>query len=176
MNAEPAARPSAAVAASKAGSGTVTGCKGCGDIWGEWISDPPDCCDRATGAVASPAPAAVLQAKLPARIARLFHGYRYCPGDCGGSCGLALHGCGLCGGGCDSCCGDEGFVTVTKDLKFMATQHLSILEENWDRHHRPSRPRQPIHKADTPHSIKVGSGRMPGSPTAARRVSYEPWR
>ena len=160
----------------------ATGCKGCGDIyWGEWVSDPPDCCDPCDGCGGFTGSGGnCCKPGCLARIARLFHGYRYCPGDCGGSCGLALHGCHLCGGaGCDSCCGDEGYSAEGYEgveIHGHAAPH-SVLEENWDPAPTPKpTPGKPIHKADTPHSIKVGQGRMPGSPSAARRVSYEPYR
>ncbi|MBC7855093.1 MAG: hypothetical protein IAF94_16810, partial [Pirellulaceae bacterium] len=53
----------------------------------------------------------------------------------------------------------------------------SVLHENWDPAPSPKpTPGKPIHKADTPHSIKVGTGRMPGGDVAARRASYETWR
>jgi hypothetical protein len=52
----------------------------------------------------------------------------------------------------------------------------SVLEENWDPPPPPKpTPGKPIHNADSPHSVKVGAGRMPGA-DAVRQASYEPWR
>ncbi len=159
----------------------ATGCKGCGDIyWGEWISDPPDCCDPCdqcggfTGSGGDCCKPRCLE-----RIARLFHGYRQCPGECGDSCGLPLLGCRLCGGaGCDSCCGDEVFVDGHEGHVIHGNAApRRVLDQNWDPAPTPKpTPGKPIHKADTPHSTKVGSGRMPGGNSAVRQASYEPWR
>ena len=151
----------------------ATCCKGCGDVyWGEWISDPPDCCDPcdSCGGFTGSGGNCCRQNCL-ARIARIFHGYRYCPGECGGSCGLGGLGCRLCGGnGCDSCGGG-------RFGRRGAMESGSVLDENWDPPPplKPT-PGKPIHKADSPHSVKVGAGRMPGGPAAERQASYDPWR
>ena len=154
----------------------ATGCKGCGDVyWGEWISDPPDCCDPCdqcggfTGSGGNCCKPNCLE-----RLSRVFNGYRYCPGDCSGSCGLPVLGCRLCGGaGCESC-GGGGY--GGQEIHGDAAPRR-VLDENWDPPPSPKPiPGKPIHKADTPRSIKVGSGRMPGGADAARRASYEPWR
>ena len=147
----------------------ATGCKGCGDVyWGEWISDPPDCCDPCdqcggfSGSGGTCCKTGCLQ-----RLSRIFKSHRYCPDDCGGSCGMpALLGCNQCGGaGCDSCGGDGGYVDGHggHEIHRGGTPHGSVLDENWDPAPTPKpAPGKPIHKANTPHSIKVGSSRMPG--------------
>jgi len=87
--------------------------KGCGEIyWGEWISDPPDCCDpcdQCYGCYTGPHGACCLGPFQ--RLLAAFHGYSYCPPpDCGPFCGGFCNrgGCGsTCGGGgCASCGGD----------------------------------------------------------------------
>ena len=140
----------------------ATGCKGCGDVyWGEWTSDPPDCCDPCDSCGGfSGCGGTCCKPDILARLARAFNGYRYCPGDCGGGCGIGSLGCNLCGSaGCDSC-GGSGI--VGRGYRGDMTGS-SVLDENWDPPPSPKpTPGKPIHKADTPHSIKVGSGRMPG--------------
>ncbi|MCE9526681.1 MAG: hypothetical protein K8R36_11575 [Planctomycetales bacterium] len=156
----------------------ATGCQGCSDVyWGEWISDPPDCCDPCDqcGGFSGNGGCGCKPRILP-RLARIFNGYRYCPDDCGSCNILPRLGCNLCGGaGCDSCGGgysDGGGRVIHQG----GAPHGSVLDENWDPAPSPKpTPGKPIHKADTPHSIKVGAGRMPGAATA-RRASYEPWR
>jgi hypothetical protein len=160
----------------------ATGCKGCGDIYyGEWISDPPDCCDpcHKCGGF-SGSGGTCCKPDCLARLSRMFSSYRYCGNDCGGSCGMPqIFGCRLCGGaGCDSCGGGQGEEYVEPRAGH-DTHHPrgSVLDENWDPAPTPKpTPGKPIHKANTPKSIKVGSGRMPGGETAAQQASYEPWR
>lgn len=149
----------------------ATCCKGCGDIyWGEWTSDPPDCCDPCDqGGDFTGCGGTACRVSCLDRLARIFSGYRYCPDECGGNCGLGGLGCRLCGGaGCDDCStglGIRGRMVPS-----------SVLDENWDPPPAPKpAPGKPIHKADTPHSVKVGAGRMPGA-ASARQASYEPWR
>lgn len=159
----------------------ATGCQGCSDVyWGEWISDPPDCCDPCDGCGGfTGSGGTCCKPNCLARIARLFHGYRNCPDDCGSCRILPRLGCNLCGGaGCDSC-GDEGYDEIDGQVIHQGgAPHGNVLDENWDPAPSPKpTPGKPIHKADVPHSIKVGAGsRMPGAPAATRRVSYEPWR
>jgi hypothetical protein len=155
----------------------ATGCKGCGDMyWGEWVSDPPDCCDPCNkcgdytgngGTCCKP--------NCLARLSRLFNGHRYCPGVCGDICGVPLLGCNRCGGaGCDACGGQVGH--AGQEIRGDATPRR-VLDQNWDPAPSPlPTPGKPIHKASTPSNSKVGSGRMPGSMAAARRASYESWR
>ena len=125
-----------------------THCRGCGDIyWGEWISDPPDCCDPCDQCGSFTGAGVCCDAGCGSgifcRLANLFRGHRYCPGPCG---------CVDCGGiGCDAC-GHDGMV----DGHMMpgAMPHGSILEENWDPKLPKPLPGKPIHKADTPHSLR----------------------
>lgn len=168
----------------------ATGCKGCGDIYyGEWISDPPDCCDPCDNCGGfSGSGGTCCKTSCLDRLSRIFNGYRYCGGDCGGSCGLPqIFGCRICGGaGCDSCGGGyadeyvDGHESHGHEIhegKPHPAPHGSVLDENWDPAPSPKPiPGKPIHKAGTPKSIKVGAGRMPGGSTTARRASYEPWR
>ena len=158
----------------------ATGCKGCGDMyWGEWISDPPDCCDPCdqcggfTGSGGNCCKTSCLE-----RLSRIFNGYRYCPGDCGTSCGLPLLGCNLCGGaGCDSCGGNGGHAGHSAREIHGGAAPRRVLDENWDPAPTPKpTPDKPIHKANTPHSIKVGTGQMPGGSGNVRQASYESWR
>ncbi|MFN0017382.1 MAG: hypothetical protein ACKVP0_03920 [Pirellulaceae bacterium] len=157
----------------------ATGCQGCSDVyWGEWISDPPDCCDPCDQCGGfSGSGGTCCKPNCLARLARIFHGERFCPDDCGSCNILPRLGCNLCGGsGCDSCCGgaygDDGGHVIHEG----GAHRGSVLNENWDPAPSPKpTPGKPIHKANTPHSIKVGASRMPGAATA-RRASYEPWR
>jgi hypothetical protein len=70
--------------------------KGCGEIYmGEWISDPPDCCDPCDpchGCFTGQQGCCNLGPFQ--RILAAMHGYSYCPPpDCGPVCGLCSKGC-----------------------------------------------------------------------------------
>ena len=153
-----------------------TCCKGCGDVyWGEWISDPPDCCDPCDSCGGfSGSGGTCCKPDILGRLRRAFNGYRYCPGECGGGCGIGSLSCQLCGdAGCNACGGGGGI--VGRGYRG-GMGEPRLLDENWDPPPSPKpTPGKPIHKANTPHSIKVGSGRMPGG-NAVRQASYEPWR
>lgn len=89
--------------------------KGCGEIYlGEWISDPPDCCDpcdQCYGCYTGHQGACCLGPFQ--RLLAACHGYSYCPRPacgpvCGGLCNRGSCGpmCNSCGGaGCASCGG-----------------------------------------------------------------------
>ena len=147
----------------------ATHCKGCGDIyWGEWISDPPDCCDpcdqcgQFTGAGVCCDNAC--GSRIGCRLGNLFRGRRYCPGPCG---------CEECGGmGCDTCGHDgmmEGHVIETHS-------HGSVLEENWSPQPLPKPvPGKTLHKADSPHHHKVGAmppRPVPQAPRSGGQMAY----
>jgi hypothetical protein len=148
--------------------------KGCGEIyWGEWYSDPPDCCDpcdQCHGQWTGPHGYCCLGPCQ--RILAAFHGYRYCPPpDCGPTCGPlcqkascgATFGCDHCGGaGCASCGGTQHDAFFSEDSSQVVphgthlTPHAaghapshqpSILHENWDTPKTQPVPGKPIHKA-----------------------------
>jgi hypothetical protein len=154
--------------------------KGCGEIYiGEWISDPPDCCDPCdqcyghwTGPAGGPCCLGPFQ-----RLLAAFHGYSYCPrpdcgpacgglcnrGSCGPACGCGGVGCATCGGGAHGAVlGDVqygGMVTqdvlpapaATKLAPTPADPQHSILDENWNIPRAKPVPGKPIHKAQQPH-------------------------
>jgi len=158
----------------------ATGCKGCGDIYyGEWISDPPDCCDPCDQCGGfSGSGGNCCKPDCLGRLARLFQGYRYC-GECAGSCGMPpLFGCRICGGaGCDSCGGGYAEESMDGSGEHDVRRRGRVLDENWDPAPSPKpTPGKPVHKADTLKSIKVGYGRMPEGSGVAQRASYELWR
>jgi len=84
---------------------------GCGGVyWGEWMNDPPACCDPCTDCGCWVEPRCCghqgLLSRCWDRIHQALHvgmyGYRPgdCCGDCGGDCGGAgCSGCESCGGG-----------------------------------------------------------------------------
>jgi hypothetical protein len=128
--------------------------KGCSEIyWGEWYSDPPDCCDPCdqchgcwTG------PHGYCHLGPCQRLLACFHGFTYCPPPCcGPSCGLCdkpgCGGCGTCGvgraAGCATCSHHGGYAGEFSDH----APH-SLMEENWDLPPGPKPvPGKPIHKA-----------------------------
>jgi hypothetical protein len=92
--------------------------QGCGEVYiGEWVSDPPDCCDPCDpchGCWTGPQGCCNLGPMQ--RLLAALHGYSYCPPpNCGPVCGLCSHdccdvahagyvdhghaGCATCGGG-----------------------------------------------------------------------------
>lgn len=150
--------------------------KGCGEIyWGEWYSDPPDCCDPCDDCGNWTGPHGFCNLGPCQRLLAAFHGYKYCPNPCTGpSCGgfcnkasCATGGCTSCGGGgCDSCGGGE-----MSHAQPIETYHheghsggheggltpeghvhpQSILHDNWETPPGPKPvPGKPIHKAQQP--------------------------
>lgn len=69
--------------------------------------------------------------------------------------------------GCDTCGHDgmiEGHIVPGHD-------HGSVLEEKWDPLPTPKpAPGKTLHKADSPHSVKVGAA--PRSPRSSGRMAY----
>jgi hypothetical protein len=137
--------------------------KGCGEIyWGEWYSDPPDCCDPCDDCGNWVGPQGHCNLGPLQRLLAAFHGYRYCPPpDCGPVCGpLCNRGgcatCGSCGGaGCDTCGGGIAQAPHGADIYYEGPNmpHVaphSILEENWNIPKAPPVPGKPIHKAQQP--------------------------
>jgi hypothetical protein len=147
--------------------------KGCGEVyWGEWISDPPDCCDPCDpcyGCYTGPNDGCCHLGPCQRLLAAL-HGYKYCPKPCCGEvCGGFCHkgACGGCGGcgevGCTSCGHGphgadiyyEGPVESHGHIHHGHPQHLeghgeSIMNENWDQPRTKPVPGKPIHKAQQP--------------------------
>lgn len=119
----------------------------CDRYWGEWVSDPPDCCDPCNqcGNFVGP------RGCGPGPIRRLLS--HIACNSCCNSCGGA--GCDICGGGyvpghsspgCSTCGGGHG--------------HSSLMHENWDHKVAPPVPGKNIHQA--------------GQPTPAIRTSQRP--
>ncbi|MEX2174656.1 MAG: hypothetical protein WD872_09865 [Pirellulaceae bacterium] len=164
--------------------------KGCGEIyWGEWISDPPDCCDpcdpchgQFTG------PHGYCSLGPCQRLLAALHGFRYCPKPCGfESCGPlcnkpacnAGHACGDVG--CSTCGGGEhvaGHMPGEVYYEGAAPGHghshgQSILNENWDRPAGPKPiPGKPIHKAQQPRPLKVGAAQPPAYGRMVKTAGY----
>ena len=145
--------------------------KGCGEIYmGEWISDPPDCCDpcdQCYGQWTGPHGCCYLGPMQ--RLLAALHGHKYCPkpncGEwCGGRCQHpAAQACSCGGVGCDSCGGEHlasGAVTggpTPAEVYYEPAQGQSIMTENWDRPAGPKpAPGKPMHKAQQSGPYKVG--------------------
>lgn len=173
--------------------------KGCGEVyWGEWISDPPDCCDpcdQCTGDWTGPHGFCNLGPCQ--RLLAALHGYRYCPApDCGPVCGGLCHkpacgpacgSCSTCGGsGCATCGVAGGDVLIEADSAWVLPESVpthssgvpamvpgthSILDENWDLPKSKPVPGKPIHKAQQPPRGQMGRQSVPAAPrTAAPRT------
>jgi hypothetical protein len=139
---------------------------GCGEVyWGEWVSDPPDCCDPCndcghfTGG----------QCCHPRPLQRLWwglHGYKLndpcgCGGagcgTCGGGWGGYSGGCATCGGG-----GHDGFD--------YGQPEGSILQENWEREPLPTtEPGKPVHNAKAPPQGRMTQYRQSRTQVASPR-------
>lgn len=157
---------------------------GCSDIyWGEWISDPPDCCDPCDQCFGQfTGPHGYCRLGPMQHLLAAFHGYKYCPKPCcdegcGGLCGRrGGMVCGACGGaGCDTCGAEHithGAVhqTAPGEVYYEPGPGGSIMNENWDRPAGPKPvPGKPIHKAQQPGPLKVGQA-QPAGPTYGRMV------
>jgi len=159
--------------------------KGCGEIYyGEWYSDPPDCCDPCDQCFGQwTGPHGYCRLGPMQHLLAAFHGYKYCPKPCcddwcGGFCNKpACTSCG--GGGCASCGGGEHIsqgsvmpATPGEVYYEHAPSGQSIMNENWDRPTGPKpMPGRPIHKAQQPGQIKVGQAKLaPQQPTYGRMV------
>ena len=165
--------------------------KGCGEVyWGEWVSDPPDCCDPCDpcyGCYTGPSGGCCNLGPCQRLLAAL-HGYSYCPKpNCGPVCGLCnKSGCGGCGGcgetGCTSC-GHGGFegahgADVYYDGPMESHGHphqgghgQSIMEENWDIPKTRPIPGKPIHKAQQPRGQYTQRGPAPNTRPANQRAA-----
>jgi hypothetical protein len=120
----------------------MTACKGCGEVYyGEWVSDPPDCCDpcdRCFGQYTGHG-----NCCPPGFLARLAAGIR------GTRCGVGPCGCGQ--SGCSSCGSAHWSHEAAYGDSFEQAGPQSILEEDWDLPPGPKPvPGKPIHKAQTP--------------------------
>jgi hypothetical protein len=146
--------------------------RGCGEVyWGEWVSDPPDCCDPCN----SCGDWQNQQCCSPGMLRRLWwgaHGYRLggphgdanCCGGCNGCGGGPVHSVGYVGGGggCATCGhggGSHGPIGGG-----------SILNENWESEPLPTTD-QPTHNARQPVPAR-SAARMPSStaPMAQRAM------
>ena len=86
---------------------TVCG-SGCGEVYyGEWLSNPPDCCDPCDNEVQC-TPPIVPQCGIFARMFAGLYGVRHPRG--GGGAGCCEETCVDDCGSCDSCCGGGGEV------------------------------------------------------------------
>ncbi len=142
--------------------------KGCGEIyWGEWISDPPDCCDPCDQCYGQwTGPHGYCNLGPCQRLLAALHGYRYCPKPCCDEwCGLcskpAASTCTSCGGGgCSTCSrGYAGHLPMQGEVIYEGPAPKpgqSIMTENWDRQPAKPIPGKPIHKAQQPGQIKLG--------------------
>lgn len=162
--------------------------KGCGEVyWGEWISDPPDCCDpcdQCYGVYTGPNDGCCNLGPCQRLLAAL-HGYKYCPKPCCGEpcaplCNKpACGGCGGCGDvGCTSCgySGAHG-ADIYYDgpvethmhphaLPHAAPHGGNIMQENWDIPKSKPVPGKPIHKAQQPRGQYTRRSTSPtGRPT-----------
>ena len=154
--------------------------KGCGEIyWGEWVSDPPDCCDPCDQCYGQwTGPHGYCNLGPCQRLLAALHGYRYCPKPCcDQSCGPlcskpACNTCNSCGGqGCATCGGGHAGHAVSQgEVHYEGPVHThgqSILNENWNPAPGPKpTPGKPIHKAGQPAPLKVGQAQ----PTYGRMV------
>jgi hypothetical protein len=146
-------------------SGSATCGKGCGEVyWGEWVSDPPDCCDPCN----SCGDWQNQQCCSPGLLRRVWwgaHGYRlggqHGDANCCGGC----NGCGSCGGGgvqsaayydggspgCSTCGGGhgDGMHYGSPTQGHGPASGGSILNENWESEPLPTTNR-PIHSAQQP--------------------------
>ena len=149
----------------------MTSCKGCGEMYyGEWMSDPPDCCDPCDACTGD------------------FTGHSGCCGpgllgrfwlglsggrNCGGACG-----CGDCGGGCNNCGGGHGMHggQIMHGGQMMHGGPHSVLEENWDLQPGPQPiPGKPIHKAQSAPAKRVSHTAPAHSPAPrAKPITARP--
>jgi len=150
--------------------------KGCGEVyWGEWVSDPPDCCDPCDQCFGQwTGPHGYCQLGPLQHLLAALHGYKYCPRPCcgewcGGCCGRrGGAGCAACGGGEHLMQGSVMPATPGEVYYDNAPYGQSIMTENWDRTPSPKPiPGKPIHKAEQPSPIRVGQAK-PMSPSAAK--------
>ena len=159
--------------------------KGCGEVYlGEWISDPPDCCDPCDKCFGQwTGPHGCCSLGPCQRLLAALHGYRYCPRPaCGQWCGLfcstrACNTCSSCGGaGCATCGGGPGGPQpAAGDVYYENAPPAggqSILNEDWNRPPAPSStPGKPIHKAEQPGPMKLGqAAEQPAPPMYGRMV------
>jgi len=164
---------------------------GCGEIYlGEWISDPPDCCDpcdQCTGCWTGPQGECCLGPCQ--RLLAACHGYRYCPKpSCGPECGGFCHR-GSCGPGC-GCDGSPHGAMLSGGMPYgaaisddvlpapaygklspMYESHHSIMDENWNIPRAKPIPGKPIHKAQQPPTRQMSGG---GRPQMSRIVQNRP--
>jgi hypothetical protein len=140
--------------------------KGCGEIyWGEWISDPPDCCDPCDQCYGQwTGPHGYCNLGPCQRLLAALHGYKYCPKPCcNESCGPlcskpAMNGCGSCGGaGCATCgSGHAEHMISPGTVHHELMPGQSILNENWELAPSKPTPGKPLHKAEQPRTTKLG--------------------
>jgi hypothetical protein len=169
--------------------------KGCGEIYiGEWISDPPDCCDpcdQCTGCWTGHQGACHLGPFQ--RLLAACHGYSYCPPPCCGPacggfcnrggcepvCGCGDAGCASCGGGAHGVVLSGGASPLVPGhavevLPTPADPHHSILDENWNIPKARPVPGKPIHKAQQPPRVQLSGRQRPQAIGAGvRQANYQ---
>src|SRR5262245_51961750 len=165
---------------------------GCGEIYiGEWISDPPDCCDpcdQCSGCWTGPQGACCLGPCQ--RLLAALHGYKYCPKpSCGPACGGFCHR-GSCGPACGCDGGPHGAIlsggvpydaAISEDVLPPPTyipgtlheSHHSIMDENWNVPRTTPVPGKPIHKAQQQPRMQMGGGRQPQMSYVMPRVASQ---
>jgi hypothetical protein len=165
--------------------------RGCSDVyWGEWVSDPPDCCDPCDQCFGQwTGPHGYCRLGPLQHLLAALHCYSYCPPPCCDEyCGPLCNKptCTHCGGGgCASCGGEHishgevisGPVPTSTaapgDVYYERAPHSqSIMSENWDRPVGPKPiPGKPIHKAQQPGQVKLGQSQSSSmQPTYGRMV------
>lgn len=123
--------------------------RSCGQrYWGEWVSDPPYCCDPCNQCADFVGP----RCCGPGPLMRLWSAIAC--NSCCHSCGGA--GCSACGGpavgysgGCSTCGGGHSY------------SQGDIMHENWDHQSAPAVPGKPIHSANQPTPARVTQRPMP---------------
>jgi hypothetical protein len=164
--------------------------KGCGEVyWGEWISDPPDCCDPCDECYGQwTGPHGYCSLGPCQRLLAALHHYKYCPKPCCDEwCGWFCrkgpgHACGADSGEGCSTCGIEqaGHTAVPGKVHYEGPAPSTtpipdkgILDEDWN---RPPPPRptsnKPIHKAEQPGPNKLGQTPPPVYGRMVKTAAY----
>lgn len=165
--------------------------KGCGEVyWGEWYSDPPDCCDPCDQCYGQwTGPHGHCRLGPMQHLLAALHGFKYCPRPCcdegcGGFC--TKGSCNACGGasaagGCATCGHGQpagshpGVMTGQPYYEHAPHGGESILHENWDRPAGPKPvPGKPLHKAQQPTPGRVTQSVAPGTNRVQTAAHQEP--
>jgi hypothetical protein len=174
--------------------------QGCGDVYvGEWISDPPDCCDPCDpchGCYIGPQGCCNLGPLQ--RLLAALHGYSYCPPpDCGPVCGLCNKGCCTADhvgyelqgeAGCATCGGGithlpphahgapihyQGPLDPHHAIDPQGATDPYIMHENWNIPRAKPVPGKPVHKAQQPvFGQMTSAARRPAIQPAAHQAAH----